>query len=321
MAKKRRRVGADPAAVLQELAELIEQFPAELPRAPDEIRAEVKRLASLLGSLRQLSKLRLVGLTEAGAARDRILAYLRLLSGQVIDGRELQMVGGIQEFARRVRELRVEYGFNIATGYSRADLRPDQYVLESNEPDREAAEKWRAANQVRRTGGSARDRILTLLKTFVGKPVSGEQIAYVAKVREEGRRVRELRREYGWRVVTRQTGRPDLPAGVYVLESLDQLPAHDRRVPDDVYDGVLRRDAFGCRYCGWSLQYRKSAERRQFLEVHHIEHHQHGGGNNPENLITLCNVHHDEAHRRRLSGEGFFRWLGARRRQVHTIPD
>jgi hypothetical protein len=279
----------------------------------EDLRAEVRRLATTLETFRELAKGRLAALTEATAARNRILAYFRLFPGEIIEGRELQVVGGIQEFARRIRELRVQFGYNIATGYSRPDLKPDQYVLESSEADAEAAEKWRVANTIRRQGGSARGRILHLLQELVGRPVTGEQIAYVAKVREDGRRVRELRREFGARVVTKHTGRPDLPTGVYLLESLDRLPAHDRRIPDPIYDSVLERDQYRCRRCGWSLQYRSSPGRRQFLEVHHIEHHQHGGQNNPENLVTLCNVHHDEVHKKNLSGQPFIAWL-------HTPP-
>lgn len=33
------------------------------------------------------------------------------------------------------------------------------------------------------------------------------------------------------------------------------------------------------------------------LELHHLKHHKDKGENTMENLITLCNVHHDEEHR------------------------
>ncbi len=309
MSRPRRKPRRDPAAELQRLRKLLEDLPSTHPSTRDDIRREVQLLAQVLEALRALARSRLAAITDALGARDRILAYLRMFPGAVIDGSELQIVGGIQEFARRIRELRVQFGYNISTGYSRRDLKPDQYILESSDPDGEAAEKWQVANTIRREGGSARDRILHLLQAFVGKPVTGEQIAYVAKVREDGRRVRELRREYGTRVVTRHTGRPDLPAGVYVLESLDQLPKHDRRIPDAIYDSVLERDMYRCRKCGWSLEYRSRPGRRQFLEVHHVEHHQHGGENNSDNLVTLCNVHHDEIHKRGLTGKAFLEWL------------
>lgn len=259
--------------------------------------------------LRALAKMRLGRLTTTSAARDRILAYLKLFSGEIIDGAELQIVGGIQEFARRIRELRVQFGYNVSTGYSREDLRPDQYVLESTVPDKEAAKKWGTVNRIKRQGGNARNRALALLKAYVGSPITGEQLAYVSGIRETARRIRELRRELGWRIVTKQTGRPDLPAGVYVLESEQQLPEHDRSIPDLVYDQVLDRDAYKCRRCGWSQSDRNPAGKRQFLEVHHVVYHHLGGGHEPENLVTLCNVDHDEVHRRKIMGQELIAWL------------
>ena len=48
---------------------------------------------------------------------------------------ELQRVsGGISEWARRVRELRNEEGFQILTHNDRDDLKPDEYVLDSPKP-------------------------------------------------------------------------------------------------------------------------------------------------------------------------------------------
>jgi len=263
----------------------------------------------MMKDLRELSKAQLQELTDKTAAADRILAYLKLFVGEIIEGRELEIVGGIQDFARRIRELRKESGYNVSTGYSRDDLRPDQYVLESLRPDKKAADKWKTANSIRRRPGGGMGRIIKLLKHYVGQEVTGEQISYVAKIRTSARRVRQLRREFGWRIVTRQTGRPGLPAGVYILESEDQLPLHDRRIPDDVYDTVLERDNNCCRYCGWSSVNRSPSGRKQFLEVHHIEYHHEGGQNNTENLIALCNVHHDEIHRRGTRGADFWRWL------------
>jgi len=304
--------GPDTTSVLvRRISQLLAQLDHPPSQDPIEIRAEVKRLVAVLRGVRRLGPARLGGITGAKAARERILTYLKLFVGEAIDGEELQVVSGIQEFARRVRELRVQYGYNISTGVSSERLKPNQYVLESATPDGQAAEKWQTANSVRRGHGGAKDRILAFLKENVGRPVTGEQLAYVAKTRETGRRIRELRTELGYRVVTRFTGRPDLPGGVYVLESLDQLPVHDRRIPPDVYDGVLRRDNNRCRKCAWSVEQRRPGERRQFLEVHHIEHHGQGGANNEDNLITLCNVDHDDVHRRGLIGDDFFGWLNA----------
>lgn len=302
---------SDPttAAIVRRITRLLAELDRPVRDSPTGIREEVKALARIMRETRRLGPVRLAGATSARSARERILAYLKLFVGDVIDGDELQVVSGIQEFARRVRELRVQYGYNISTGSSREDIRPDQYVLEGVDRDEEAATKWRTANVIRKQGGSSRDRVLRFLTENLGKPVTGEQLAYVANVREVGRRTRELRTEYGYRVATRFTGRPDLAGDLYVLETAEQLPQHDRHIPDVIYDEVLKRDNYRCRKCGWFVQYRRREERRQFLEVHHVEHHRAGGSNNLENLITMCNVHHDEVHRLGISGDDFFKWL------------
>jgi len=305
----------ETANLVKRITELLRELEKPLARDPSEIRREVLLLAEAVHNTRDLGRVRLKAVTSARGATQRILAYMKLFESEVIEGKELQVVSGIQEFARRVRELRVQDGYKISTGSIaagnvREDLRPDQYVLESTDPDTEAARKWQVANTIRRQGGSGKSRILAFLLANVRRPVTGEQLAYVAgRVREVGRRTRELRTEDGYRVATRFTGRPDLSSEFYVLESEDQLPDHDRHISDTVYDDVLKRDMNRCRNCGWSVEQRRSEERRQFLEVHHIEHHKAGGSNNHENLITLCNVDHDEVHRLGISGNEFFGWL------------
>lgn len=97
-------------------------------------------------------------------------------------------------------------------------------------------------------------------------------------------------------------GRPDIPLGSYMLEADRQAPAHDRKIPDPVRIEVLRRDAFSCRQrgCGWSRAQASPDDPRKFLELHHKVEHAQGGKNTVENLVTLCNVHHDEVHAGRI---------------------
>lgn len=248
-----------------------------------------------------------------------MLAYFRHYPGAVISGEELSVVAGINDWPRRVRELRVEYGWQIATGVTinqilkEADeagqteetkalqqMSPDDYILLEDRQDRDAAYRWKLANDIRKQKISARDKILLFLRENVGVSVSGEEISYVATITDWPRRVRELRTEYGWPVVTKQTGRPDLPVGVYLLEMDRQAPVHDRLIPDPVRFAVLRRDSYRCLHCGWHInEWNKAAPR--ILELHHKKHHARGGENTEENLITLCNICHDEIHRNERS--------------------
>jgi len=288
--------------------ELLSTLPKLQPSKKEQFRDEVRVLAEVMKAVRRFSRSRLANLISAEAARYRILQYLSLFVGQVIDGDELEIVSGIHEYPRRVRELRVQEGYKIATGVTRKGLRTDQYVLDDAKPDQAEAERWQTANRIRRNGGSVKARMLALLKAFQGRPVTLEQFRYVGKGADM-RRVRELRTEDGWRITTKFTGRPELAPDMYVLEGLDQLPSHDRKISPEVYDSVLARDEYSCKKCGWRVKDRREGEKRQFIELHHIEHHKNGGANNPENLVTLCNVHHDTAHKLRLQADGFLRWL------------
>lgn len=253
------------------------------------------------------------------SGKARMLTYLRIHAGAVIDGDELMVVAGIGEWARRVRELRVQEGWPIVTGVTvsqlreaqieegatedtlPAQIRPDQYVLERDEQDLAAKEHWQTINKIRRSGGAVEDRILKLLRTYVSQPVHSEVLRYVAgsDKSEWARRTRELRTQEGWPILTKSTGDPSLPIGVYMLVRDQQAPPHDRRIPPETRGAVMKRDSYSCQWrnCGWPAGFDVRHDHR-FLEIHHIHQHVDGGSNtDPDNLVTLCNHHHDEAHR------------------------
>lgn len=222
-------------------------------------------------------------------------------------------MSGIQEYARRVRESRVQFGWAIASGVTikeiledeaeevpdeLKDMTPSEYVLLNTEQDREAALRWNAANTIRKQRGSVREKILKFLRENVGRGVTSEELRYVAGDKTEwARRVRELRTEFGWPVATKSTGRPDLGIGVYILQADRQSPEHDRHIPDDVRREALRRDGYRCCACSWSHNEWNPSDPRH-LELHHVKHYARGGENIKENLTTLCTVCHDKLHRK-----------------------
>jgi len=61
--------------------------------------------------------------------RDHFLANL----GRVMDSDELRTIAGTSEWARRIRELRDEEGFQILTHNDRSNLKPGEYLLETEE--------------------------------------------------------------------------------------------------------------------------------------------------------------------------------------------
>ena len=81
-------------------------------------------------------------------ARDKLRKYFLDHLGEVLDSDTLRGVAGISEWARRVRELRNEEGYQILTHHDRSDLKPGQYILENPKPQpafaREISKETRA---------------------------------------------------------------------------------------------------------------------------------------------------------------------------------
>jgi hypothetical protein len=315
---RRSQPNAQPEALRQSLVDLLTNFARELRRG--DLRGKVLALVPAFHKLRDLGS-SLIPKSDAPSARDRVIAYLKQYPRTVIDGDELMVVSGIGEWARRLRELRVQFGWWIYSGVTFRDMaedqaedaenlkqvlgvdptkiKPDQYVLMRNEQDRRAAHRWNVLNEVRRKKLSVKDKIIEYFRKNVGDEITGEELKYLAKDKKEwARRVRELRTEEGWPIVTKNSGRTDLAVGVYVLEEDRQAYEHDRHIPDDVRVAVLERDKFRCVKCGWHRGMLSPDDPRKMLELHHKQHNKDKGANTLENLMTICNVHHDEIHRR-----------------------
>ncbi len=305
----------DKNRILSELRSVLSDF--ERVSLSPGIRTRVLALLPAYDSLRELGK-SLIPDGLSISARDRLLAYFIAYPRIVLSEKELAVVAGISEWARRVRELRVQFGWKIITGVTAKQmlleqefdekalplehLSPNDYVLLESEQDREAAHRWNVANEIRKGPGGSKEKILLYLRTNVGKPVTGEELRYVVNQKTEwARRTRELRTEEGWPISTKMSGNPGLSIGVYVLEKDRQAPTHDRRIPEPVRRQALLRDRYRCQKCGWTHDSWDRDDPR-FLELHHIIHHAKGGKNELDNLITYCNVCHDEIHRVDTSG-------------------
>ena len=287
----------------------------EKSQAPD-LRERVRHLIPVKKSLQNLGKSLLSDSSKLSAS-NRILKYLRAYPSEVIEGDELMVVAGISEYARRIRELRREEGWPILSGMTARAMRseaeelglppeeaappmkPNEYLLVEDAQDREAAHRWHVANRIRKSKKGLQAKLLEYFRENVGQRLSSEELAYIAgKATSWARRTRELRTEEGWPIVTRFSGDPSLPMGTYVLAEDRQSPAHDRHIPELTRRAVMQRDNWSCRWnkCGWPTGYDTTLDHR-FLETHHIEEHAQGGENIERNLITLCNLHHDEVHR------------------------
>lgn len=69
---------------------------------------------------------------KRSGSKELILAYFLANVGNVLESRDIQGAsGGASEWARRVRELRNEEGYQILSHKDRRELKPGQYILET----------------------------------------------------------------------------------------------------------------------------------------------------------------------------------------------
>jgi HNH endonuclease len=274
---------------IEELAKRLEKDQGGGRETVDQIVAELRGF--------QLARFGPQGRAARGqGAKSKILAHLLARSGEVVRGEELAEVSGIQEWPRRVRELRVEDGYAITEVGSGA------YRLESDQPDLDRASAWKTANVIRRRQGPAIERIAAFLEARVGTVVNREQIDYVAKIAEGSRRVRELRDEHGWPIAS-HIDEPGLEPGEYRLTSADPADRRDplqRLYPESVRQAVFERDDYTCQACGRDRTKADAAgDNRFYLEVHHkvavadeLEALPKSERNKLDNLVTLCHTDH-----------------------------
>jgi hypothetical protein len=73
-----------------------------------------------------------VSMARRKSSKQLILEYFLANLGKTLESRDIQAAsGGAVEWARRVRELRNEEGYQILSHKDRADLKPNQYLLDT----------------------------------------------------------------------------------------------------------------------------------------------------------------------------------------------
>ena len=85
---------------------------------------------------------------SAMGSRAKLRNYFLEHVDEVLDSDSLRQVAGTSEWARRVRELRNEEGYQILTHNDRSELKPGQYMLKNPKPQpafaREISKETRA---------------------------------------------------------------------------------------------------------------------------------------------------------------------------------
>lgn len=132
-----------------------------------------------------------------------------------------------------------------------------------------------------------------LLKHFLanpGKILDSEELRAVAGVSEWGRRVRELRDEHGYQILT-HSDRADLKPGQYVLVSLEPKQAEERAISKETRAKVFDQYGSICYTCGVIAGEPHPANGKPaVLQMGHILAKSHGGDDRVSNLRPVCMV-------------------------------
>ena len=200
-------------------------------------------------------------------ARQLILDYLLDNAGEWVEGDELAAVSGIGEWARRVRELRVESGYQIDEDHGR-------YRLASAEADASRRDRWLAVTFAREVEGQPIDRVRFLLEHLVGIAVASAELDRVARAKSGAALARSLRMDEQWPVECPGDA-PDLGPEQFRLASRHEahrLHPAQRLFPEELRGRLFRRDRFRCWNCGSVHgEVEPSGSNPFYLVVRHLE--------------------------------------------------
>jgi hypothetical protein len=119
----------DSEELCKQLKELLSDFERELES--DGLSTKVSALIPCFHQLRELGK-SMVRMTSGRSARNGILYYFLKYPKTAINGDEPLVVSGIREYARRIRELKVQFGWSIINGLTAKQMagecKFDQFV-------------------------------------------------------------------------------------------------------------------------------------------------------------------------------------------------
>lgn len=139
---------------------------------------------------------------------------------------------------------------------------------------------------------SARSRLRAHFLANVGRVMGSDELRKVSGgISEWARRVRELRDEEGYKILS-HNDRSDLKPGQYVLVDPTPVPAFERDISKELRALVLDRNGFTCQMCGAVAgeMHPYDQTRRTRLHIGHIVDKSQGGTDEPANLRAICSV-------------------------------
>ncbi len=141
-------------------------------------------------------------------------------------------------------------------------------------------------------GTGARAKLRAHFLANIGRVMTSEEL-YEASggTSEWGRRVRELRNEEGYQILT-HNDRSELKPGEYLLETPKPQPAFARAISKETRAYVLDRNGFTCQMCGAVAgePHPYDPTRKTRLHLGHIIDKSLGGTDDAANLRAICSV-------------------------------
>ncbi len=138
----------------------------------------------------------------------------------------------------------------------------------------------------------SRAKLRTYFLANAGRILDSDELRKASgNASEWGRRVRELRTEEGYQILT-HNDRSDLKPGQYLLLDPKPVPAFARGISKEIRSYVLDRNGFTCQMCGAVAgePHPFSFSRRTRLHLGHIVDKSMGGSDDPSNLRAICSV-------------------------------
>jgi hypothetical protein len=139
-------------------------------------------------------------------------------------------------------------------------------------------------------GKGSRAKVLRFLLANVGRVISSTEIREAsANASEWARRLRELRDEFGYQILSHKDRR-ELKPGQYLLETDVRLPVLPRTISKETRAFVLERNGYTCQMCGLAASdpdpFHPGLKVR--LTMGHIIDKSKGGTDSPGNLRAIC---------------------------------
>lgn len=140
--------------------------------------------------------------------------------------------------------------------------------------------------------GGSRGKLRSHFLANIGRVMDSEELRAVAGNQSEwARRVRELRTEEGYQILT-HNDRSDLKPGQYLLLESKPQPAFDRAISKETRATVLERNGYTCQMCGAAASETHPFDNSRKVRLHigHVIDKSKGGSDELSNLRAICSV-------------------------------